>query len=671
MGCCNGRALHVKEDKVNNPLKANYLETKQISSINDIKLVTSNLLFYNKDPFNMHYKVLYSIGGGSFGKVYKCKHLITGQERALKVIKLASIKETGGNEPIESNIIREIEILAQLDHPNIMKVFEYFTDKYNVYIAMELMEGGDLYEFLNKIKTFSEIEAALIMKQLLSSVHYIHTKGIVHRDLKPENIVIESNFSKQIKSREKRSKTTNKKLVLPVEIKLDNINGEKRANHNSTSKKDVLDIKSKPKSTNLLNINTEQLKKYTNSSNYNDTSNIINENIEIEENTDKTKYKIPMTDVSSKYKEKNNFFNSNNLNNNNDTSMQLMNQETHVSKTQNSINLDGMKSDFSNMTVKIIDFGASSFFLKNKTLKVKVGTPYYIAPEVLNKSYNQKCDIWSLGVILYILLSGKAPFEGKTTEEIFKKILDGKFSLHTKYLTNISEDAKDLISKMLIYNYKDRPSALDCLQHRWITTNNDYIKNKRKSTTNEGEKFSHFKSCLENLRQFSVKHKFQQATIAYLIRHVANKELFKELKEIFEEFDTNGDGTLSYEEVKAGFEKYYSNQELANNELNEVIKKLDQDQNDCIEYEEFLRNIFNMQILLTKENLQLAFEAFDKDGNGVLTPDEIKDALGVLNDEDEDHENVVLKRILDSMDANGDGSISFDEFYDIMMKIIT
>lgn len=628
MGCCNEHGVkNIDDTDRKNKIKQNYIESKSISSMNDIKMFSSNLLSHNKDPFNKHYKVMYSIGGGAFGKVYKCKHLSTGQERALKVIKLQPAKDETTTSTTENSIIKEIEILAQLDHPNIMKVYEYFMDKYNIYIAMELMEGGDLYEFLHKIKYFSEVEAAVIMKQLLSAVHYVHSKGIVHRDLKPENIVAESDFAKNIK---RKHKTNTKKISYPIEIKYENNNIKKSE-------------KSSSKQVNHVNYD---------SGNINMLQTKDNKEKEGKENN----LNVSTNNKSEKLTES---FNLSNINNEETTNLKSVNTLTYNNNT-----LD--KQDFSDITVKIIDFGAASYFIKNKNLKVKVGTPYYIAPEVLKKEYNQKCDVWSLGVIMYILLCGKAPFEGRTTDEIFQKILEGKYSFNAKYWSNISQEAKDLITLMLTYDYKERPSAMDCLKHKWITSNIEEVK-KRNSVN---YKFDKSKAALDNLRTFSIKHKFQQATIAYLIRHVANKELFKELKDIFEEFDTNGDGTLSYEEVKAGFEKYYSNQELASKELDEVIKKLDQDQNDCIEYEEFLRNIFNMQILLTKENLKLAFEAFDKDGNGVLTPDEIKEALGVLNDEDDGKENIVLRKILETMDADGNGEISFDEFYDIMMRII-
>lgn len=99
----------------------------------------------------------------------------------------------------------------------------------------------------------------------------------------------------------------------------------------------------------------------------------------------------------------------------------------------------------------------------------KLGTPYYIAPEVLNKKYNEKCDIWSCGVIVYILLSGMPPFNGQSDQEIMKKVRVGKFSFSDPCWSNVSDKAKDLITKLLTYDVDQRPTAEQALQHPWIT----------------------------------------------------------------------------------------------------------------------------------------------------------------------------------------------------------
>ena len=118
--------------------------------------------------------------------------------------------------------------------------------------------------------------------------------------------------------------------------------------------------------------------------------------------------------------------------------------------------------------IKIIDFGTSLVYDHSKSLDEKLGTPYYIAPEVLNKKYNEKCDIWSCGVITYIILSGMPPFNGQSDQEIMKKVRIGKFSFSDPCWANVSDKAKDFITRLLTYDVEARPSAESVLQHPWI-----------------------------------------------------------------------------------------------------------------------------------------------------------------------------------------------------------
>ena len=99
--------------------------------------------------------------------------------------------------------------------------------------------------------------------------------------------------------------------------------------------------------------------------------------------------------------------------------------------------------------ITIIDFGTSGIFDPNQKMQQKYGTPYYIAPEVLNNSYDEKCDLWSIGVILYILLCGYPPFNGSNDEQIIKKVKEGKYRTDEEEWQNISSDAIDIINQLL------------------------------------------------------------------------------------------------------------------------------------------------------------------------------------------------------------------------------
>jgi len=122
-----------------------------------------------------------------------------------------------------------------------------------------------------------------------------------------------------------------------------------------------------------------------------------------------------------------------------------------------------LDKDCDNPKIKIIDFGTSQMFDSDKKMSQKFGTPYYIAPEVLKKSYNEKCDLWSCGVILYILLCGYPPFNGANDKQIIEAVLKGKFTLDEPEWDDVSDDAKDLVKRLLTLDPDRRITATESL----------------------------------------------------------------------------------------------------------------------------------------------------------------------------------------------------------------
>lgn len=147
-----------------------FLENKQYSKICD------------------EYKLLDYIGKGACGIIQKVQHLVTGGLRAMKIISKSNFIDIGD----ETRLNKEVEILKRLNHPNILKVYDFYIDSRNYYIVTEYCRGGELFDKITEFGLFSEKTAAIIMKQILQGVAYCHNKGIAHRDLKPENILIES-----------------------------------------------------------------------------------------------------------------------------------------------------------------------------------------------------------------------------------------------------------------------------------------------------------------------------------------------------------------------------------------------------------------------------------------------------------------------------------------------
>lgn len=235
----------------------------------------------NEGNIKTFYKISSCIGRGAYGEVRKCLSKETNALRAVKIINKKYLEQKA-----EEQLLSEISILKQMDHPNILKLYEFFQDPKRYFLVTELCNGGELFERIAQEQYFSEIDAANIIKQVLSAINYCHSRNIVHRDLKPENLLLDRSG-------------------------------------------------------------------------------------------DQTR-------------------------------------------------------------VTIIDFGTAGSYVTGEKMNQKYGTPYYIAPEVLKKSYDQKCDLWSCGVILYILLCGYPPFNGQTDKKIIEAVLLGEFTLDEPEWANVS-----------------------------------------------------------------------------------------------------------------------------------------------------------------------------------------------------------------------------------------
>ena len=469
-----------------------------ISNKNDIHFNTGMFVQENSSSFHSLYKLNTSpIGYGAFASVWKCTHKRTGDERAVKILLKAGIPQ----KDIDSRaVFNEVEILKTLDHPNIVKVFEYFEDDCNYYILMEYCAGGDLFDKLQQTRQFTEVQAVKIMKKLFSALNYLHSKGVIHRDLKPENILV---------------------------------------------------------------VQSDQLE---------------------------MNFNIKVTDFN-------------------------------VSKGQNNLSSPRV-----------------------------AGTVDYMAPEAFDGKFDEKCDLWSCGVILYLLVAGAQPFGAETDELIKTKIIKGQFSFPSELFDIISESCKDLISQLLTKDSTARISAADALLHPWFAVGKE-----------ESLSFSMLAETLNSIKEPNKEGKLREFFTTFMVSQLNRSIGTSKYDKYFSAIDKNGDGVISFEELKELLMKKMSNNE-AEEQAKIIMSVADTEGTGFIDYSDFLRISAGEGHMLTTENLKKTFCYFDRNCTEKIEKEDLRMWLSA----DETIPDEVIDELIKEADKNEDGFIDFTEFEELL-----
>ena len=456
--------------KLEYPIKPYYEKIEEEKNTSSIKLdkISSIDLFENPIKYKAGsllqdirkiYKFRDNLGGGHFGKV---RLGYRRNEKPPPFYAIKSISKRNLTDKDLEDLIKEVDIISCLDHPNIIKFYETYHDKFYFHIVMELCKGKEVFDRIVEDGRIKEKKVCMVIMKVLHAISYCHSRGVTHRDLKPENILFET-----------------------------------------------LDSESE---------------------------------------------------------------------------------------------------------IKLIDFGLSRKVFNDEKMHTILGTPYYVAPEVLQGEYDEKCDIWSIGALTYIMLCGDPPFKGNSNHDIFNKILREDVKFSSKKWEEISDDAKNFVKNCLIKIPDKRPNAIQCLNDLWFKD----ILNDVHSVNNISV------DILNNLKNFSIKEKFTKMVIKYLVNTLTEKE--KNIyKKAFYAMDYKHKGTIDIEDLEKSFQ--IGKVSIKKEDLEKLIKLVDENGKNSLDYTELLIAGINKQKLFNEEKLKMAFQYFDVNNSGIIEISDLKDAM--------------------------------------------
>ncbi|PSS21160.1 Calcium-dependent protein kinase [Actinidia chinensis var. chinensis] len=298
--------------------------------------------------------------------------------------------------------------------------------------------------------------------------------------------------------------------------------------------------------------------------------------------------------------------------------------------------------------LKAIDFGLSVFFKPGEQFNEIVGSPYYMAPEVLKRNYGPEIDVWSAGVILYILLCGVPPFWAETEQGVAQAIINSVVDFKRDPWPKVSDNAKDLVKKMLDPDPKRRLTAQQVLDHPWLQNA------KKAPNVSLGE------TVRARLKQFSVMNKLKKRALKVIAEHLSAEEAAG-LKEGFQLMDINNKGKINIDELRAGLQKL--GQQIPDADLQILMEAGDVDKDGHLDYGEFVAISVHLRKMGTDDHLRKAFDIFDLNQSGYIEIEELRDSLA---DEIEDNNEDVINAIMQDVDTDKDGRISYEEFVSMM-----
>lgn len=295
--------------------------------------------------------------------------------------------------------------------------------------------------------------------------------------------------------------------------------------------------------------------------------------------------------------------------------------------------------------LKLIDFGFSKIWKKNTKMDLSCGTLAYVAPEVLDQSYTSQCDLWSLGVIVFILLVGYMPFSGAEEKQV-KSIQKGQYHWKPQKWGSISAHGQDFTKALLVVNPQKRLTADQALKHPFLEETN------RQTACNND--IDH--EMVDALCRFGQASAMRRACMEVMAWSLSNSERRK-LRDAFLEMDSQKTGTISLSEFRMVLEDQFH---ISDEKVVTAFKALDYDNADEIHYSEFLAATASTRIAMHDDLLKLTFKRFDTDNSGFITVANLKEVLGESYNGDE------IEKMLSEADVHHLGQISLEDFMHYM-----
>jgi calcium-dependent protein kinase len=271
---------------------------------------------------------------------------------------------------------------------------------------------------------------------------------------------------------------------------------------------------------------------------------------------------------------------------------------------------------FNGKIVKIVSLSKATFFKKRQKFRDRCSAPYFMSPEMVMGKYRSSADVWAVGVIMFILLSGRPPVQGHSVPEIMLEISNKRFNFHFLESIDFKPEVIALIKRMLDPNPRTRIKFKHIQASNWYKS----FTNHRQSSFKRASIFS------QQLQQFNFRNKFVRSIHAFLVRNALSQEEKERALIEFKKLDINDDGCLDKHEFRLALKKL--NFEDPEGISEQIFDKLDVNHNGSIEYQEFLELWIDRTTFFAKPNLRKYFNILDNDKSGLITIDDLTNVFG-------------------------------------------